>query len=96
MKDYQQEESWEEDFRSYFDKCLKPKKPSMGNLDREICVDFIKNLLLSDEAKVRKECGEEIRGMKITTMVGIGLDEDEKVFNQALESAASAITKQND
>jgi len=32
---------WEEDFREYFDKTLKPKKPTMGNLDRELCIDFI-------------------------------------------------------
>ena len=66
------------------------------NVDDFFTEEWFSSLLLSNEAKVRKECGEEIRGMKITTMVGIGLDEDEKVFNQALESAASAITnKQN-
>jgi len=37
--------TWQDDFREYFDKTLKPKKPSMGGLDRELCIDFIEKLL---------------------------------------------------
>jgi len=32
---------WEKEFREYFDKCLKPKKPTIKNLDRELIIDFI-------------------------------------------------------
>jgi len=38
-------QNWSEEFREYFDKHLKPKKPSMKNLDREILVDFINRTL---------------------------------------------------
>jgi hypothetical protein len=34
-------EEWKDEFREYFDKTLKPKKPTIKNLDRELCVDFI-------------------------------------------------------
>ena len=45
--------NWKEEFREYFDKCLKPKKPGIKNLYREILVDFIE--------KVRNQALEEIR-----------------------------------
>lgn len=35
---------WPTEFREYFDKTLKPKKPTMGNLDRELLVDFIRKV----------------------------------------------------
>jgi len=38
-------ENWEEQFREYFDKALKPKKATMKNLDRELCIDFIKKVV---------------------------------------------------
>lgn len=46
MQDNKIKEDWREsakadEFREYFDKTLKPKKPTMGNLDREIIIDFI-------------------------------------------------------
>ena len=31
----------QEDFREYFDKTLKPKKETMKNLDRELCVNAL-------------------------------------------------------
>lgn len=34
-------EDWKTEFREYFDKTLKPKKPTMINLDRELCINFI-------------------------------------------------------
>lgn len=46
-------EGWEAAFREYFDKCLKPKKPSMKNLDRELCVNFISTLLTQERQKER-------------------------------------------
>lgn len=51
---------WEEEFREYFDKALKPKKPTMKNLDRELCVNFIKNLLSTELESIRKEVIREI------------------------------------
>lgn len=42
---------WIAEFREYFDKTLKPKKPTMVNLDREIMVDFIQKLI----SKARSE-----------------------------------------
>lgn len=39
------ERDWRDEFREYFDKTLKPKKPTMGGLDRELCINFIENLL---------------------------------------------------
>lgn len=48
-------ESWETEFREYFDKSLKPKKSTMINLDRELCVDFIKNLLSSHHDQLLAE-----------------------------------------
>lgn len=43
---------WADEFREYFDKALKPKKPTMGNLDRELCVDFISKLLSKERERV--------------------------------------------
>lgn len=40
------------EFREYFDKNLKPKKPSMKNLDREVLVEFLR--------KVDRDAQEEI------------------------------------
>lgn len=48
-------DSWEKQFREYFDKMLKPKKPSMGNLDREILVDFIKKQCALAHSSGRRE-----------------------------------------
>ena len=45
--DTEKNEDWENEFREYFDKTLKPKKPTMKNLDRELCVNFIKNTIRS-------------------------------------------------
>ena len=73
-------EQWEERFRRYFDKCLKPRKPSMGNLDREICVDFIRSLLLSERAKILDEVVGKVKGIQ---------DEyrnDEPAFNNGLQA----------
>lgn len=41
-------ENWEMEFREYFDKTLKPKKPTIKNLDRELLVDFIRKLLIKE------------------------------------------------
>ena len=50
---------WREEFREYFDKTLKPKKPTMANLDRELMVDFISKLL----AKQQEEFVKKVKGM---------------------------------
>lgn len=50
---------WEEEFRGYFDKCLKPKKTTIKNLDREIIVDFIKKEITKSHNSAIKSCMEE-------------------------------------
>lgn len=50
-------EDWKEEFREYFDKTLKPKKPTMKNLDRELCINFIESLLSS----YKQELAEKIK-----------------------------------
>lgn len=44
-------EWWKKEFREYFDKILKPKKPTIKNLDREILVDFIRKIQAKSEAE---------------------------------------------
>jgi hypothetical protein len=46
-----QDWDWRKEFREFFDKHLKPKKPTMKNLDRELLVNFIE--------KVRTQALEE-------------------------------------
>ncbi len=36
---------WEKELSEYIDKTLKPKKPGIKNLDREIVIDFVRKLL---------------------------------------------------
>ena len=71
--------NWEEEFREYFDKTLKPKKPTMKNLDRELCIDFISNLLNSQLKQIKGEIKE-----------GMGND-NTKDYNQALSDSISFI-----
>jgi hypothetical protein len=52
-------EDWEAEFREYFDKTLKPKKPTMGNLDRELCIDFIHQ----EKAKSYEEGKEDMKSL---------------------------------
>ena len=52
---------WREEFREYFDKTLKPKKPTIGGLDREICINFIANLLKERDLSLIAE----LEGMKV-------------------------------
>lgn len=47
--------NWEEEFREYFDKTLKPKKPTIKNLDRELCINFISNLLTKKDQEHKAE-----------------------------------------
>jgi hypothetical protein len=39
-----QDWDWRKEFREFFDKHLKPKKPTMKNLDRELLVNFIEKV----------------------------------------------------
>lgn len=48
-------QGWENEFREYFDKTLKSKEPTMKNLDRELCINFIKNLLSQEITKARED-----------------------------------------
>ena len=50
---HQEVREWENELREYIDKTLKPRdKNSMGNLDREIIVDFVRNLLHSQHERL--------------------------------------------
>lgn len=69
-----------EEFREYFDRCLKPKKPTMKNLDREICINFITTLL----EKQREEYVEMIES-KMDNMGEAG------GYNQYLAGLQTAI-----
>lgn len=48
-------EEWKEEFREYFDKTLKTKKPTMKNLDREICISFIEKTLAAERARIAEQ-----------------------------------------
>lgn len=49
------EEEWEKEWREYFTKTLKPKKPSMGNLDLELTVNFIKGCVTRATAEAEEK-----------------------------------------
>lgn len=51
-------QSWEVEFREYFDKCLKPKKPTIKNLDRELVIDFINKTLASQKEELKGRINE--------------------------------------
>lgn len=55
---------WREEFREYFDKTLKPKKPTIGGLDREICINFIANLLKERDLSLIAELEDALRSCK--------------------------------
>lgn len=46
-------EPWEEELRDYIDKTLKPRKPGMKNLDREIIIDFVRQTVAKAKAEER-------------------------------------------
>ena len=53
-------EERKEELRTYFDKLLKPKKPTMKNLDREILADWLDNVLTQDRNQAYTRLVEEI------------------------------------
>ena len=55
-----------EELRIYFDKLLKPKKPTMKNLDREILADWLDNVLTQDRDQAYTSLVEGIKGMKFS------------------------------
>ena len=52
---------WEVEFREYFDKALNPKKPTMKNLDREVCVHFITRLLAAKDREREEAVTETLQ-----------------------------------
>jgi len=50
-----EEAEWKVEFREYFDKTLKPKKPTMKNLDRELCVNFIQNVVNKELEGIKRD-----------------------------------------
>ena len=57
-------EERKEELRTYFDKLLKPKKPTMKNLDREILADWLDNVLTQDRNQAYTSLVKGIEGMK--------------------------------
>jgi len=57
-------EERKEELRTYFDKLLKPKKPTMKNLDREILADWLDNVLTQDRNQAYTRLVEGIEGMR--------------------------------
>ena len=80
--------TWREEFREYFDKVLKPKKPTMKNLDRELCVNFIEKV----EREARGEIIEMLENSKAEHRKSYGHGEYEYIdgavdeLSQAIES----------
>jgi hypothetical protein len=63
-------EDWKIEFREYFDKTLKPKKPTMKNLDREILVDFIRSERLAAQQEIVKMILEkQIKGTDVMASI---------------------------
>jgi len=54
-------EERKEELRTYFDKLLKPKKPTMKNLDREILADWLDNVLTQDRNQAYTRLVEGIK-----------------------------------
>ena len=54
------EVAWEKEWREYFTKTLKPKKPTMANLDLELSVNFIKNVERTTRNTALREAVEVI------------------------------------
>ena len=63
-------EERKEELRTYFDKLLKPKKPTMKNLDREILADWLDNVLTQDRNQAYTSLVEGIEGMKKYPVIG--------------------------
>ena len=76
------EGEWRAEFREYFDRCLKPKEPTMRNLDRELCIDFIEKRISTAIATERGRAFEKVASSKKTVTDlfpedhGNSLDED--------------------
>ena len=64
---------WEEKLREYIDKTLKPKKPTIGGLDREIIIDFTRQLLSSEYKRGREEAVKELNVGKLGKAKALGL-----------------------
>lgn len=60
-------ETWEEEFREYFNKCLKPKRPTINGLDREMIIDFIHKRVSSARTEVLEEIIKEIEVYTVGT-----------------------------
>lgn len=80
-------ENWKEEWRDYFDKCLKPKKPTMANLDREISVNFIERLLTRQTTELREKI--EYLGQKVN--MPEELQECERGWGEACDKILSLL-----
>ena len=82
-------EERKEELRTYFDKLLKPKKPTMKNLDREILADWLDNVLTQDRDQAYTSLVEGIEGMEIK---GSWM-EIAAIKNQVLEDILENVVK---
>ena len=58
MKNYTQKRC--EELREYFDQTLKPKKPTMKNLDRELLVNFLSESIQQAEQEMKEQIMHEL------------------------------------
>ena len=71
---------WRDEFREYFDKVLKAKKPTIENLDREILVNAVSRILKSNQEEIEKvklTIYDENEGVKREV---VGLDDITKIL----------------
>lgn len=55
-------EKWEKELGEYIDKVFKPKSPTMGGLDRESILNFVRNLLAKERKKAFDQGGQTVGG----------------------------------
>lgn len=49
--------NWEDKMREYIDKFFVQKAKGMKNLDREVVIDYVRNLLTQQEARLKQAFG---------------------------------------
>ena len=85
-------EERKEELRTYFDKLLKPKKPTMKNLDREILADWLDNVLTQDRNQAYTSLVEGIEGMR-KVFEGCELADHDRTYLAALTDILENVVK---
>ena len=88
----EKERWWESDLREFVDKAMKPKKPTMKNLERELLVDFVRRVESHTIERIRKEIEkyvqESIKDPKSSNYIYaeiVPLNILDKILNQTQE-----------